>query len=691
MSAPVALPALPLALLAQSATSSAASSATSGTVSGAPAASPVVVVLDGAAEALAALAAAAQIAGTVAPAGNPGELVLLTALGALSLKAPPLLPASTRLVIQAIPGRPDAAIVLAIDGVPTTARPIALAPATGALPAPLPATVLELGTTVTATILAATDSPPADLPAVDAPPETAAANPASTSPAAPGLARPAAPTALATVAMPPPPPATGAKPDIAGIVIASGEPTSGTMTASSDPAPSAAEALPATSRNAVARAPGTIVTLRILAVQPGAEAGSPTVPALRGIVQASPQRQAGTPPGMLVDTPAGVLRVFATPEAIDGRSPPLKLPPGTPVALRLLAGSPPTALLTVPAPDAPAEPAAWAAPPTDAQGVATPAPQAATGKPAPPDPVSYRVLLSEPDIPEPAGSRPGEAPVTTRPVIGTVLSGHSAAGATLIATPFGTLAVNEPLPLPAGTLLLLAPQDDTPAANALPPEPSARFDRSWSALEATLATLGQAAPELAAHLRADLSPQSGERLAAGLMILVAALRDGTTRNWAGDAVAHALGAAGRDDLKLRLGEEFAALRGIADNPATNPWQVFLLPLVDGAAIRPIRLYLKRRGERGRRDASDDNARFILEFELTRLGTMQLDGFVRPRRFDLVLRSHAALAAPLRGAVERIFYDRVAAAGLAGTIDFATAARFDIAPLERLSAKVGLAV
>jgi len=56
-----------------------------------------------------------------------------------------------------------------------------------------------------------------------------------------------------------------------------------------------------------------------------------------------------------------------------------------------------------------------------------------------------------------------------------------------------------------------------------------------------------------------------------------------------------------------------------------------------------------------------------------------------------LRSHAALAAPLRSAVERIFYDRVAAAGIAGSIDFAAASRFDVAPLDKLRAKIGLAV
>jgi hypothetical protein len=675
MSAPVALPSLPLALAIPGATAGAAA--------------PVVVVLDGAAEALAALAAAAQIAGTVAPGENPGTLVLLTALGALSLKTPPALPAGTRLVIQAIPGRPDAAIVLAIDDVPTAARPVAPAPATAttsATPAPSPPTVLELGTTVTATLLAAADGPPAT-----APPE------ADALPAAPGIVRPTNAAAVAATTIPSSLP-TNAKAASAGIVAASAEPASKTAAASAR-APATAATPPTLSGNAVARAPGTVVTLRILAVQPMAAAGSPAAPALRGIVQPSPQRQAGAPAGMLIDTPAGALRVVSAAEPEAGRAAPPTLPPGTPVALRLLAGAPPAALLTVVEPDAPA------AQPAEAQSAAAPQPPTAPVKPAPSDPVSYRVLFGDVDPPPPASRKSAvpqvtapqpsipqadEAPAAPRPVIGTVLAEHPANGATLIATPFGTLAVNEKLALPPGTLLLLAPPDD-PAAAPAAPEPMARFDKSWSALEATLATLGHAAPEVAAYLRADLSPQSGERLAAGLMVLVAALRDGATRGWTGDAVAHALGAAGRDDLALRLGDEFAGLRGLADNPATNPWQVFLLPLIDGPAVRPIRLYLKRRGERRRRDAGDDNARFILEFELTRLGTMQLDGFVRPRRFDLVLRSHAALAAPLRGAVERIFHDRVAAAGLAGTIGFATAAQFDVAPLDRLRARIGLAV
>jgi hypothetical protein len=436
-------------------------------------------------------------------------------------------------------------------------------------------------------------------------------------------------------------------------------------------------------------------------VQPAASPGSPVAPALSGIVRPSPPSLAG----MLVDTPAGFLRLYPDAEPTAGRRAAAPVLPGTPVALRLLAGAPPAALLTVlsdAAPKSPAaEPVVIEKESAEAQTAetGTPVPSEDRAETAPLERPAYRVLLNAPAAsavtPNAPGLHPAAETVAAQSmVVGTVVTSHAAPGvaATLIATPLGTLAVSEPLALPPGTLLLLAPLPDDAGALTTPTaDPPTRFDKGWSALESTLTTLGHAAPELAAHLRADLSTQSGERLAASLMVLVAALRNNTPRLWPGDAVERALSVAGRDDLKLKLGEEFAEMRGLADNPATNPWQVFLLPLIDGAAVRPVRLYIKRRGERGRRSAEDDHARFVLEFELTRLGLLQLDGFVRPQRFDLVLRSHVALAPPLRSAVERIFYDRVAASGLAGSIDFAATARFDVAPLDKLRVKVGLAV
>jgi hypothetical protein len=676
----------------------------------AAAASPIVTILDGAAQALATLSEAAQISGAVAPSETPGEITLTTVLGTLSLKTPLALPEGTQIVLQAIADRPGSATIVTINDTPTAARAAPPAPAATAPPPPLPTApppaVLALGTTVSATVIENNGSPVPDsrlakLPAATPTPPARPDEPVATSPAVPGRA----------AALPPQPPqATGPLTRLAALVASAGRalPELRAGQAAMPPAGTTAPAAqsPSTMPRAEAfrlAAPGSNVAVRILAVQPAAVAGSPAPPALSGIVRPS---SAGLP-GMLIETPSGLLRLY--PEADPaGQRQASPLAPGTPVALRLLAGAPPSALLTVlmkaapaTAPDsttklekAPGDKAAAAAAPKMPAALETPVPPADATEAPPLARPAIRVLLNAPASAAPGPQQAAGAPGSPPLVVGRVVAanGGTTRAATLIATPLGTLAVNEPLPLPAGTLLLLAaPLDDASAPDAPPGAPPSRFDKSWSALAETLTTLDHAAPELAAHLRADLSAQSGERLAASLVVLVAALRNNTPRLWPGEAIERALSAAGHDDIKFKLGGDFAEISRLADNPATSPWQVFLLPLIDGPAVRPVRLYLKRRSERGRRSAEDDHARFILEFELTRLGLLQLDGFVRPRRFDLVLRSHAALAPPLRSAVERIFYDRVGAAGIAGAIDFAIAARFDVAPLDGLRARVGLAV
>jgi hypothetical protein len=675
-------------------------------------ASPVVTILDGAAQALATLSEAAQISGTVAPSETPGEITLVTVLGTLALKTSLALPEGTQIVLQAIADRPGSATIVTINDAPLAARASTPAPAATAPPPaiPPPPAVLALGTTISAIVIdnhesRLPDSRIAQLPTAAPTTPPSPGEPLATSPAAAGRA-----AALPAQAPPQAPQATGPLARLAALAAAAGRVLPELRAGQTATVPAGTTATAAQSPAAVPRAetfrlaaPGSNLALRILAVQPAAVAGSLAAPALGGVVRPSPPGLAG----MLIETPSGLLRLYpdAAPATERQASP---IAPGTPVALRLLAGAPPAALLTVltkPAPAAAAEPttepekapsgkAAAAATPKTPGGLATPAPPQGAAGASPLARPAIRMLLNAPapaaSGPQQAAGSPGAMPL----MVGSVVTANAGATstATLIATPLGTLAVNEPVKLPPDTLLLLtAPADDTSAPDAPAGTAPSRFDKSWSALGATLTALGHAAPELAAHLRADLSTQSGERLAASLVVLVAALRNNTPRLWPGEAIEHALGEAGHEDIKLKLGAEFAEISRLADNPATSPWQVFLLPLIDGPTVRPVRLYLKRRGERGRRSAEDDHSRFVLEFELTRLGLLQLDGFVRPQRFDLVLRSHAVLAPPLRSAVERIFYDRVGAAGIAGSIDFAAAARFDVAPLDNLRERIGLAV
>jgi hypothetical protein len=150
----------------------------------------------------------------------------------------------------------------------------------------------------------------------------------------------------------------------------------------------------------------------------------------------------------------------------------------------------------------------------------------------------------------------------------------------------------------------------------------------------------------------------------------------------------ALAGAGQDRLKARLGNDLEALGRLRGDEATGDWRVMVLPLLAGASVQPLRLYQRRRGAAAK---PEDGTRFVIEAELSHLGTLQLDGLMRDQRLDLVLRSHAPLDNALRRETSDIFHSACAAAGYHGDIVFATANAFAVAPLAPLRTSIELRI
>lgn len=357
---------------------------------------------------------------------------------------------------------------------------------------------------------------------------------------------------------------------------------------------------------------------------------------------------AAKPDQTIVETPLGTL-------ALDRR---LALPTGTVLTLEPLAAQPPTA-------------------PTAAldTGMVVEARLVAplTGDPSPTLPAGTRLVLRVAALPE------MPMPASADTMAATVLTGGG--NETLVETPLGTVALEERLTLPPGTQLglqrLSAKRPDAPA-----PAPLAQ-GTTWPALEQALAVFERTAPDLAARLKTDLTPNSGQRLAGTLLFLMGALTNGS---WPGARSGDALDDSGHHELRLQLDHDIAETKQLA-NPPSGDWHVYVLPMLDGNAVRPLRLYLRRRA--GNAADAEQGSRFVLDVDMSRLGPMQLDGLVRQRRFDLVLRSHRAITAEMRQEIAALFHDTTSAAGLAGDVIFTTASRFAVAPLEALRAHIGV--
>jgi hypothetical protein len=261
------------------------------------------------------------------------------------------------------------------------------------------------------------------------------------------------------------------------------------------------------------------------------------------------------------------------------------------------------------------------------------------------------------------------------------------AAKTLISTPLGVFSLPGMAPGPVGTRLLLEllPRSDLPPAGvhrsdlagSLVASASGR-GQEWAVLRDIITATTVADPALADHLLNVTLPRVGPNFAAGLLVFVAALRQGNPRAWLGEQTIDTLQRSGHGALVDKLGDEFAALNRLAADTSPSGWQTLLVPLFDGERIQQIRMYMRRprrkNGERG-------GTRFIIEAELTKLGPVQLDGLISKPQFDLVVRTRTGLPPAMRGDIIEIFGDALLATHLKGVVIFQVTADLRPGPPE----------
>jgi hypothetical protein len=303
--------------------------------------------------------------------------------------------------------------------------------------------------------------------------------------------------------------------------------------------------------------------------------------------------------------------------------------------------------------------------------------------------VTVRILAIQPPS-QPAGAPGGNAAAGLRTsgdvmaVFGTVTGGSTpptanhTAGRTLVQTPLGTLSLPTGTPLPDGTGITLeilrsavAGQDPASFRMAERQHTLATFSTEWLGLREALDAAERTTPGAAQQLLGTTVPRPGPAFAAGILFFIAALRAGNVRSWLGDNVSGALERGGHGEILTRIGEEFLQIGRLAGEPQSNGWQTVLFPVFDGERLRQIRMYMRRHGRKGADGDESQSAgsRFVVEADLSRIGPIQLDGLVRKKRLDLILRTRNPLPEPMRSEITAIFADALTTADLAGAVSF----------------------
>ena len=245
-------------------------------------------------------------------------------------------------------------------------------------------------------------------------------------------------------------------------------------------------------------------------------------------------------------------------------------------------------------------------------------------------------------------------------------------------TPLGTISLPTGTPVPDGTGITLeilrsavAGQDPASFRMAERQHTLANFSTEWSGLREALDAAESTTPGATQQLLGTTVPRPAPAFAAGILFFIAALRAGDVRSWLGDNVTGALARGGHGEILTRIGEEFLQIGRLASEPQSNGWQTVLFPVFDGERLQQIRMYMRRHG---RKDPDGDDSqsagsRFVVEADLSRIGPIQLDGLVRKKRLDLILRTRAPLPEPMRIEITAIFADALTTADLAGAVSF----------------------
>ena len=358
---------------------------------------------------------------------------------------------------------------------------------------------------------------------------------------------------------------------------------------------------------------------------------------------------------------------------------------------------------------------------SDASGAGTQSSSAAPEKPAAPLTVAARATTARLQLQTgstnaqqttPAASAPAstpQAPADRAPPlpegsISAVVIGHDADGGNVLQTHVGTLKVYTPTPLPVNTQLGLKLETDpaAPKQNAAPlpytpptetgDQPSSApitpLSRDWHALDAMIASLPGAAQLQA--MTQNIPRVGSANMTSALLFFLAAVKGGDLKQWMGSRNVDRLDAR-LPALAARMKDDMSQMSQLFNNSPIERWSGMLWPLMVDGRPEYARFYLRdeqkeQSAGKGAQGGGEREQRFLVELDLSHLGGMQLDGFLRQtkgaggKQFDLMVRSARHLEPDVAQEIRQRFDTAMQVTGYKGYIGFQQGEQHFVRPL-----------
>ena len=280
-------------------------------------------------------------------------------------------------------------------------------------------------------------------------------------------------------------------------------------------------------------------------------------------------------------------------------------------------------------------------------------------------------------------------PLTTSKAQGTLIgtvTGTTPTGHTIVQTPLGEIALSARSTLPHGTQLRLqmigAPKFPLGTGDTS----SLLLSRQWEALKDAMAAIRSSDSAVARNMMQQVLPQAGGPMTTGMLFFLSAMMTGNLRRWMGEEVMRVLQRSGGNILD-RLRRDIGEMQRMVNEPSGQEWRSYLIPLLAGVDLQQLKLFIRGEKEPNEdgKQGKNQNIRFVIEVEFSKLGPFQFDGLTRDKTIDLMVRTRVALAEEMRDDIRTIFGNAISALGFTGSINFQRTATFELNPTQEVHA------
>ena len=197
----------------------------------------------------------------------------------------------------------------------------------------------------------------------------------------------------------------------------------------------------------------------------------------------------------------------------------------------------------------------------------------------------------------------------------------------------------------------------------------------WDSLNG-LANITQGGTHSLLQAMAPMIPNaaaSPAQITSSALFLFTALGVGGVDQWLGQK----LSSDSKHEKIIKLLEAVTKEGGSINRSLSAPsgeWRVWNFPLNYHDQFVPVNHYVQDFGQQNQGDEQADKndlTRFVFEFDLTRMGTLQIDGMMREENLDIFIRTEREVSKEMKNTIRGLYLSALEKSDLKGDVAFQT--------------------